>query len=143
LSGRYNAPVTAASSTLRSGFSLLEVLVALTLLGVALLFSMSLIAQEPQIERRLAAHAEVLEVLDALHEAIRAGMSLPLEPERLDWQELYDPPFELRAARNLTVWSEVESLRPEGLYRVTLKARYSVGPVSFDRTLETMIWRPR
>ena len=127
--------MTTASPSPRSAFSLLEVLVALSLLGVALLFSMSLIAQEPRIERRLAAHAEVLEVLDTLHEAIRAGMSLPLQPELLEWQDLYDPPLELRVARQLTVTSEVEGLRPEGLYRVTLKARYFVGMQPVDRTL--------
>ncbi len=126
-----------------AGFSLLEVLVALTLLGMALLFSMSLIAQEPQIQRRLAAHGEALSVLDTLHEAIRDGMSLPLAPQRLDWQGLYDPAPVLTAARDLTVWSEVETLAPEGLYRVTLRARYFVGTASFDHTLETLVWRPR
>ncbi len=135
--------MTATSTARRSGFSLLETVVALALLGMALLFSMSLIAQEPLIQRRLAAHAEALSVLDTLHEAVRAGMSLPLVPKRLDWQSLYDPPRELSAARDLAVWAEVETLAPEGLYKVTLKARYFVGTESFDRTLETLIWRPR
>ena len=133
---------TAASSRRRAGFSLIEALVALSLLGVALLYSMALVAQEPLVERRLAAHAEAYSVLDTLHEAIRAGMALPDRPGRLDWRELYDPPPELRAARELAVWSEVETLSPPGLFRVTLRARYFVGERSFDRTLETMIWRP-
>ncbi len=134
--------MTTGSSARRAGFSLVEVLVALSLLAVALLFSMSLVAQEPQVERRLAAHAEAYAVLDTLHEAIRAGMALPDRPERLDWRALYDPPPELRAARELSVWSQLETLSPPGLFRVTLRARYFVGERSFDRTLETMIWRP-
>lgn len=125
-----------------SGFSLIETLVALTLLGLALLFTMSLLAQEPRIERRLRAHSEALGVLDAVHEAIRAGAALPPGSERFDWQALYDPPPALEAAENLALWTEVDRRSPAGLYRVTLRARYFVGPRSFDRTLETLVWRP-
>ena len=124
-----------------AGFSLIEALVALVILAMVLLATMSLLAQEPFVERRLEAHSEVLEVLDTLHEAIRAGMRLPLGLKRYDWQLLYDPPRTLTTADNLTVWTEVEALSPAGLYKVTLRARYSVGAKSYDRVVETMIWR--
>jgi len=124
------------------GFSLIEVLVALTILGVVLLFSMSLLAQEPQVRRRLAAHREALEVIETVHEEVRAGMRLSLTGRRIDWQRLDDPPRELAAAEDLAVWAEVVEARPLGLYRVTLRARYFVGNQPFERRLETMIWRP-
>ena len=125
----------------RAGFSLLETLVALSLLGTALLLTMALLAQEPLVGRRLTAHAEVLEVLDTVHEALRAGLAMP-GSARIDWQALYDPDRELEAASNLVIFSEVEALSPRGLSRVELRARYSVGERSFDHVLETMIWRP-
>lgn len=125
----------------RGGFSLLEALVALVLIGLALLFTMSLLAQQPQIERRLTAHSEVLQVLGDLHETIRAGMRLSIGEQRLEWQSIYDAAPVLAAADNLVVWSTVERLEPEGLYRVQLKARYFVGHRTFDHVLETMVWR--
>jgi prepilin-type N-terminal cleavage/methylation domain-containing protein len=125
-----------------SGFSLIEVLVALTILGVVLLFSMSLLAQEPRVRRRLAAHREALEVLETVHEEVRAGMRLSLTGRRIDWQRLDDPPRELAAAEELAVWAEVVEERPVGLYRVTLRARYFVAGQPFERSVETMIWRP-
>jgi hypothetical protein len=121
---------------------LVETLVALMLIGLALFFAMSLLAQEPLVLRRLQAHHEVLEVLDTVHEAIRAGMSLRRGSHRLDWQALYDPPRTLAVATDLIVWSEVEAEGPPGLYRMTLRARYFVGNQSFDRVLASRIWRP-
>jgi prepilin-type N-terminal cleavage/methylation domain-containing protein len=129
-----------------SGFSLLETLVAMALLGVVLLFTLSLLVQEPLVTRRLDAHREVLEVLDTVHEEIRSGMTLSLTPERLDWQTLYEPPRELQVATNLTITSVVEPVSPSalpGLFQVTLTARYLVGRRSFQHELQTRIWRPR
>ncbi|MEE8525726.1 MAG: prepilin-type N-terminal cleavage/methylation domain-containing protein [Thermoanaerobaculia bacterium] len=134
--------MTSANRTKNAGFSLIETLVALMLIGMALFFTMSLLAQEPWVLRRLRAHGEALEVLDTVHEAIRAGRSLAPGSARLDWQRLYDPPRTLDTATNLVIFSEVETLSPRGLYQVTLRARYSVGNQSFDRVLTTMIWRP-
>ena len=134
--------VTSANRTKDAGFSLIETLVALMLIGMALLLTMSLLAQEPLVLRRLRAHSEALEVLDAVHEAIRAGMSLSPGSARLEWQLLYDPPRALETATDLVIFSEVEAQSPRGLYQVTLRARYFVGHQSFDRVLTTRIWRP-
>lgn len=126
----------------QAGFSLVETLVALALLGMALLLTMVLLAQEPQVERRLLAHREALEVLEAAHEEIRGGMALRPGTERLDWQRLYAPPRRLETAADLTLWTTVDPLTPPGLYRVRLRARYAVGRGSFDREVETRVWRP-
>ncbi len=130
-------------SPVHGGFSLLETLVALTLMGMVLLFTLSILAHETRIGRTTAAHNEALDILDTVHEAIRAGLPLAVGSELLDWAELYDPPHEATIAERLTIAVEVRALTPSGLYHVTLIARYAVGPWPFERRLETMIWRPR
>jgi prepilin-type N-terminal cleavage/methylation domain-containing protein len=126
-----------------SGFSLLETLVALTLIGMVLLFTLSILAHEARIERTSAAHDEALDILDTVHEAIRAGLPLSVGSELVDWTALYDPPRETTVAEHLTIAAEVRALSPPGLYHVVLTARYAVGPRPFERHLETMVWRPR
>lgn len=125
------------------GFSLLETLVALTLTGMVLLFTLSILAHEARIERTTAAHGEALDILGTVHEAIRAGLPLTVGSELVDWAALHDPPRETAVAERLTIAAEVRPLTPAGLYHVTLTARYAVGPWPFERRLETLIWRPR
>lgn len=111
-------------------------------MGIALLLTMALLAQEPQIQRRLDAHVEVLEILEAAHESIRAGRPLRLGRHSLDWEKMYDPPRKLAAARDLRIW--IETLPADsagGLFQVTLQARYFAGQQSHDRSLSTLVWR--
>jgi prepilin-type N-terminal cleavage/methylation domain-containing protein len=122
------------------GFSLMETLVALTLLAFVLLWTMVLMVEEPQIQRRLDAHAEVLEVLEAVHEGIRAGDAVGPGETMVNWASMDDPPRSLVAARDLKVWSKVEAVSPKGLFHLTLKARYFVGLQPFERSLETLAW---
>ncbi|MEM7354043.1 MAG: type II secretion system protein [Acidobacteriota bacterium] len=122
------------------GFSLLETLVALSLLGVAMLLTLSLLMQEPRTLRRLGAHEEVLRVLELTLEGIRAGRSVPEGRQALDLAALYVP--EDSVAQDLRIWSERVEESPFGLYRLTLDARYRVGPDWFQRSLETRVWEP-
>lgn len=126
--------------TTHRGFSLIETLVALLLIGVILLLAMSLLAQEPGIARRLAAQEEVLEILDAAHESIRAGHRLPSERAPLVWQELFEPGFSLRSASDLKMWTEVTPESIRGLDHVTLSVQWKAGGRSFERTLHTLVW---
>jgi len=119
----------------------MEALVALTLLAFVLLWTMVLLVEEPRIQRRLDAHAEVLEVLEAVHEGIRAGSPLNLGEKPVNWAALDDPPRSLEAAQDLRVWLKVETMSPAGLLRITLRARYFVGLQPFERSLETLAWR--
>lgn len=123
----------------RQGFSLLETLVALTLIGVALLLTMALLAQHPWVSRRLDAHLEAIHVLDQTHEAVRAGLSIPSSGSAtVDWQT-FDPPPSVTVAENLRVVLEVEATGTPHLVHLTLRARYSVRGGSFERTVETLV----
>ncbi len=124
----------------RAGFSLVETLVALSLLGVALLLTLSLIYQEPRALRRLAAHEQALGALEGTLEAVRAGLRVPAGRESVDLAALYRP--EEAIAEDLVVWSEREPASAGGLYRLTLTARYRVGGQRFQRTVETLVWAP-
>ncbi len=125
----------------QQGLTLVETVVALTLLSAVLLWTMALLVEEPRIQHRLDAHREVLEVLEAVHEAMRAGGTLGPGETLLDWAALEDPPRSLGAAKDLKVWSTVEPLSPAGLFHVTLKARYFVHAQPFERSLETRVFR--
>ena len=122
------------------GFTLVETLVALVLLGVAMLLTLSLIFQEPRTLRRLAAHEEAFLALEATLEAVRAGLRVPPDRQPVDLESLYQP--EELIAQDLEIWTERELASSGGLYRVTLTARYRVDRQRFDRTLETLVWMP-
>lgn len=113
---------------------------ALSLLGVAMLLTLSLMFQEPRVVRRLSAHEEVLRALEETLEGIRAGRSIPVGQhlvEPLPWSLGEDP-----AAEELRIWS-VREPETGKLYRLSLVARYRVGEQWFDRSLETRVWDPR
>ena len=125
------------------GFTLLESLVALVLIGVILLLTMSLMAQEPQIQRRLDAHVEVLDILEGAHESLRAGLPILEGRHPFEWRA-FEPEGGLRFAQGLQMWIEAFPYGTvEGLFQVHLRARYSVGRQSFDREVITIAWRRR
>jgi len=105
-----------------SGFTLIEALVALTLLGVALLLGMQLLIQTPRIIRRIDAERQAFRALEATLESLRAGLPPPD----------FDPKVSVK----------VESAHLPGLCHVTLTAHYSVLNVTHKKQLETLIRRP-
>ncbi len=124
----------------RGGFSLVETLVALSLLAVAMLLTLSLVFQEPRALARIAAHEEAFRVLEQVAEAIRAGRTVPLGEHPIDpgWLRLPEQP----AARDLEVWSDRWQETASGLYRLTLSVRYRAGRQWYERSLETFVWYP-
>ena len=121
------------------GMSLLEVLVALTLMAFAMLFTMALMAQEPGIERRLDAHREAVRTMETLLETLRSSGVVPAEGE-LDLSGIARP--SRAAAEDLRIWIEVEARPERQLRHVTLRARYSAVGGAWERTLETMFFTP-
>lgn len=117
------------------GFSLVETLIALTILGVALLLGMSLLLQQPRIVRRLDAQRRALSELESTVEALRSG-AIPLESTRLG-------PSPTAAGETPAVVIDVTpAAGPPGLYEVSLRAIYLVEGRTRERTLDTLIWSP-
>ncbi len=118
---------------------------ALALLGVALLLTMSLFLQQSLLERRLAAHEEALRAIDSTLEVVRAGLPLAAGTVEVDPDVLlgFDESPAVPRAEGLRLWLEMEEESPRGLFRLTVRARYGVRGFFFDRTVETLVWRPR
>lgn len=122
----------------RRGFTLLETLVALTILGSALIGMVLLVARATTIERRLDLHRLAIRELEAQHESLRAGYPLPgfsgtYEPGTItDLSRLGEPKLTL----------EVAGAGQVGLYRLDLKLQYRIGGETFERRLETLTYRP-
>jgi type II secretory pathway pseudopilin PulG len=114
------------------GSILVESLVALVLLSVALLMGLPLLFGQPGAVRRLDAQRVAVGALDSTLEALRTG-ALPLQAARYGVGTPDDP----------AVWVEVEPLsRPNGLFRVALRAVWRVRERTFERQVETLVWRP-
>jgi prepilin-type N-terminal cleavage/methylation domain-containing protein len=121
-----------------SGFSLIEVLVALTLLGVALLLGMQLVLQNPRIVRRADSERQAFRAMESTMEAVRAGL-IPLETSQLDG---FVTAVGAPAPKDLTILMEVSPAGLTGLYEVTLTARYSVYKAKYRKQLHTLVWSP-
>jgi len=119
----------------QSGFTLLEALLAATLLLLTLLLGVALVLQQRRIVRRLDAQRAALHEIEGTLDALRAG-ALPLMEQQLDLHNAGDP-------AGLTLWLTVEPAGyPPGLWRVSLRAAWTVqGEAKSDR-VDTMIWRP-
>ncbi len=130
----------ASHTSAARGFTLLETLIALSLLAVAMLLTLSLIYQEHMALGRLTAHEQAFRALEQTLEAIRAGRTVPLGKELVDsgWFLL---PEDLALA-DLQIWSERQEESATGLYRLTLTARYWAGRRWYTRSLETLVWYP-
>lgn len=120
------------------GFSLIEVLVALTLLGVALLLGMQLVLQNPRIVRRADAERQAFRAMESTMEAVRAGL-IPLETAEL---EGFVTAVGSPAPKDLKILMEVSPAGSAGLYEVTLTARYSIYKTKYKKQLHTMVWSP-
>jgi prepilin-type N-terminal cleavage/methylation domain-containing protein len=120
-----------------SGFTLIEALIALTILGVALLLGMQLLIQAPRIIRRVDAERQAFRAMEATLEGLRAGAG-GLEDEELTG--FYTATGTV-APPDLRVSVHVEPAHLPGLYHVTLTAYYSILNVPYKKRLETLVWR--
>ncbi|HEY4563959.1 MAG TPA: type II secretion system protein, partial [Thermoanaerobaculia bacterium] len=104
------------------GFTLLEAVVGLAILGVALLLGMALVIQLPRDVRRLDAERQAMRAMEATLEAMRAG-ALPVKtcepPCALSgFITLPDDPKARRL--DLKIYVDVASTTRPGLCQVTL-----------------------
>lgn len=122
----------------RRGFTLLETLVALTILGFALIAMVGVLAQSSTFENRLDLHRLAIRELEAQHEALRAGAPLP----GLDGTYQRGAITNLHGLEAPAVSMTVKPGTKYGLYAVTLKIRYRIANQTFARTLDLLTWRP-
>jgi prepilin-type N-terminal cleavage/methylation domain-containing protein len=116
------------------GFTLLEALIALTVLGIALLLGMALVIQLPRDVRRLDAERQAMRAMEASLEAMRAGI-LPVQNSELSgFITLAGAP----AARDLGITVLVNPTARPGLYQVTLTAHYSVLNTKHKKQLQAL-----
>jgi prepilin-type N-terminal cleavage/methylation domain-containing protein len=119
------------------GFSLVEALIALALVGVALLLDLGLQAQSREIEDRLAVEAELLRRAEAAIESVRAGQ-LPLRSDAVDpalaWPSAAPP--------ELAMILVVDGTEVPGLCRVTVRGQMrGKRGRPHEVELETLIWQ--
>jgi len=104
----------------QSGFSLLETLIALAILGTALLLGAALVLQHPRVLRRLDAQREAYRAIESTLESVRAG-AIPLQSLELAG---FVTSTGKQASKDLTLSMLVRPADLPGLYHVTLEARY-------------------
>lgn len=122
----------------RRGFTLLETLVALAILGFALIGTVLLIAQATTLERRMDLHRLAIRELEAQHESLRAGYPLP------GYDGVYEPETitDLSSFKYSDLTMIVSDTDQAGLYLLVLRLRYQIGDEVFERRMETLTWRP-
>ncbi|MGD2114261.1 MAG: prepilin-type N-terminal cleavage/methylation domain-containing protein [Acidobacteriota bacterium] len=129
-----------------AGFSLIEVLAALAILGLALLLGIGLLAQERDVLARLEAKQEANRAVEAVLEALRSGAV-----------ELHEGVREVPAvapvggagmagsgaAKDLTVVVRAWRAEPPAdLFRAEVEARYTVLGEPWSLSVETLFWKP-
>ena len=120
------------------GFSLLEALIALVLLGVALLMGMELVLQNPRMVRRMDGERQAFRAMESTIESVRAG-AIPLQTTDLG---LFSTAVGTPAPKDLAIFMQVDPTELPGLFQVTLRARYTADQRKVDRELQTMVWSP-
>ncbi|HEV2851305.1 MAG TPA: prepilin-type N-terminal cleavage/methylation domain-containing protein [Thermoanaerobaculia bacterium] len=131
-------PLPPRRSGRESGFSLVEVLIALVLVGTALLMGMGLALQQPRIVRRLDGERQAFRAMEATLEAVRAGV-VPLRTAELGG---FVTAVGTPAPKNLQIQMQVDPEGTPGLFQVTLLARYEVEHRKVEKTLRTLVWSP-
>jgi prepilin-type N-terminal cleavage/methylation domain-containing protein len=122
------------------GFALIEVLIALVLVGTALLMGMGLVLQNPRIVRRMDGEQQAFRALESTLEAVRAGR-IPLQLQTAEL-EGFATAVGSPAPEDLAIRMEVEPADVPGLFQVTLSARYTVAQRQHEKSLQTLVWSP-
>lgn len=123
-----------------SGAALVEALVALAIVGVALLFLVGLLAQDLRLEQRAAGQREALACLEAVLAGVRTG-GVPLADAA--WTDSQPPWVRLPPGRAAVLRLEVErETAVAGLWRVTAHLRYQAWNEPRTLELATRVWRP-
>src|SRR6478672_5614863 len=122
----------------QGGFTLLEALIALVLLGVALLMGVELVLQNPRVVRRMDGERQAFRAMESTIESVRGGV-IPLETADLG---AFSTAVGTPASKDLTIFMQVDPTALPGLFQVTLQARYTADKKKMQKELQTMVWSP-
>jgi type II secretory pathway pseudopilin PulG len=114
------------------GMTLMETTAAIAMIGLATLTAAALLGAQPRAAERVDAQRELLRVVEATVESVRAG-ALPAASGPLATP--------IPTSRPVTAWLVVRDLTPTGLCEVTATASTSVRGQEIQRSLTTMVWR--
>ena len=116
------------------GFTLLEAVIAIALIGTAIVISSAFLNTLIVSADRLALQTGLLHEVESASEMMRAGL-IPLETGILQTTGGAAP-------EGLVLTAIVEPRDVPGLYSVTLRAECPFRGQRISRTLVTAIWRP-
>jgi len=126
----------------QSGVALMEALVAATIVGIALLFVVALLAHEARLTARSAGQRDAVMLLETALEGIRAG-ALPLVVGTSTYDEAKPPWLPIPERRGAVLWIEVTEVpAAKDLYQVKATVRYRAGRDILWRSLTTRMWLP-
>ena len=119
------------------GYSLLEALAAIAIVGMGLLAAANALQSHAALVRRTELQQQLLEVAEEVLEAVR-GESVPLETGPVS-QAFAD---DLEAGAGIRTVLRVVPGDIDGLYEVTVVARSRFLAEPLELQLVTMVWRP-
>jgi prepilin-type N-terminal cleavage/methylation domain-containing protein len=119
------------------GFSLPEVLAALTITAMALVAAATFLSAHARATRRLEVHEQLVRTAELALESLR-GRATALEPAVFDPAEEVDPEIGLSQVAVV----DVRTTDVPGLHHVAVTARDEVDGVEVVVRLETMVFRP-
>ncbi len=120
-----------------SGFSLLECLGALLIVGFATLMATAFLNTMSSTATRLRTQEELIRHLEATVESARAG-AVPLQSGPVT----PCPGIACVTLDDLRLSLDVEQQDLPGLWRVTVYARCSLAEQPLHRQVTTLVWRP-
>lgn len=118
------------------GASLLEGLIALAILGFAILIAAAFLNTQTIAAERLQAQSELVRQIEAVIEGLRAG-TIPLRSSEAPTM------LQSNEVEELAVSLQVIPQDPPGLFEITVRAgcRSRHGPLT--RSITTLVWRPQ
>jgi len=129
-----------------AGFTLLEVLVALAVLGVALILGLGLLAQQHRVLARLEAEEQADRAVQRVLEQLRSGavaldVGLSVVPPAAAATTPGGPTG--KGADDLRLVVRVRRLEPPAnLFEASVEAHYRVLGQDRLRRVETLFWKP-
>ena len=117
------------------GFTLVECLLALALLGFALVVAAALLTTVVRSAERLRVHQRLVRVAETTVESVRSG-ALPPIPGPLPATPAGGDHGRIRSTL------DVRPRPARGLYEITVRAEGTVGEETLHFSLTTMVWRP-